>query len=130
MAPHAYQYLFAHLMKIVAAAGAVAFATWIAILCEGFSLWVVLAMVPALLVGAVIGILALGPPLYQVCRILNGGRYRAGESVYILVGPHRGRVVTIYEVWDARGQVLVDLGEQAKREVKDVFEDLQVCRVR
>ncbi len=87
-------------------------------------------MVPALPLGAIVGMMTLGPVIYHVCRFLNGGPYQAGDNVYILVGPHRGRVVTIYEVWNTRGQVRVDLGEQAKREVKDVFDDLQVCRVK
>jgi hypothetical protein len=128
--PYAFQYVFAHWMKIIPAVGAVAFASGIAIWCEGFSLWLVLAMVPALPLGALIGWMTLGPVIHLVCGFLNGAPYRNGDVVYILVRPHRGRVTTIYDVWDTRGSVRVDLGEQARREVKDVFDDLEVCRVK
>ena len=58
---------------------------------------------------------------------VNGSPFSTGDHVRILVGPHAENVVTVYEVWEERGQVRVSLGEQAKRELKDVFGYLQVC---
>ena len=50
--------------------------------------------------------------------------------VLILAGSHRGRLVRVYEVWSERGQVRVDLDEQAKRDFQDIFSFLEVCRDR
>ena len=51
-----------------------------------------------------------------------------GDRVQILAGPHRDRVFRVYEVWDERCQVRVDLDEEAKKEFTDVFSYTQVCR--
>jgi hypothetical protein len=128
--PHAFQYFFAHSTKIAPACGALGLATWIAVSLDGISLLLVLSMVPALMLGALLGLMFLHPVFHLFCGFLNGAPYRNGDAVYILVGPHRGRVATLYDVWSPRQQVRVDLGEQARREVKDVFDDLEVCRVK
>lgn len=78
--------------------------------------------------GLLVGWPILGPLYYDQC-LRNGAPYRTGDRVQILSRPHRGRVVTIYEIWDERNQVRVDLGPEAKKRVTDVFAYVEVCRV-
>ncbi|MFQ5962438.1 MAG: hypothetical protein ACE5MG_13695 [Candidatus Methylomirabilales bacterium] len=59
---------------------------------------------------------------------LNGAPFHVGDRVRILVGPHRDRVVEVYEVWDERRQVRVELGEVERNQVEDVFSFGSVCR--
>jgi hypothetical protein len=67
-------------------------------------------------------------PLYYIRARLNGAPFRVGDSIRILVGPYRGRVVQIYDVWDSRHQVRVDLDAETKIDVTDVFSFTQICR--
>lgn len=67
-------------------------------------------------------------PLFRLGAKLNGAPFHAGDRVRILVGAHRDRIVQIYEVWEERGQVRVELDEQSRQKVKDVFSFTQVCR--
>jgi hypothetical protein len=52
---------------------------------------------------------------------LNGGPFRTGDTVQILVGPHQGKITCVYKEWKERNQVRVDLGDEAQRKVEDVF---------
>jgi hypothetical protein len=67
-------------------------------------------------------------PVYDLGAKLNGAPFHVGDSVRILVGPYRGRVVRIYSVWHERRQICVDLGEQAKNDSTDTFLFTKVCR--
>lgn len=67
-------------------------------------------------------------PIYYGRGQLNGAPYKIGDRVHILVGEHRDRVLTVYEVWESRDQVRVDLGEDAKRATKDVYAYSEICR--
>ncbi|MGZ4964363.1 MAG: hypothetical protein ACXWKG_11690 [Limisphaerales bacterium] len=67
-------------------------------------------------------------PIYFLGGRLAGAPFRAGDRVRILVGPHRDRVVEIYDVWDSRRQVRVHLDAQSEKDVRDVFSFTQVFR--
>lgn len=69
-------------------------------------------------------------PLFRLGSKLNGAPFHVGDEVRILIGPHKGRLVRIYEIWDSRHQVRVDLNEQARNGVKDVFSFVEVYRER
>jgi hypothetical protein len=58
---------------------------------------------------------------------LNGVPFHEGVWVRILRGPHRDCVVRVYEIWSTQGQVRVEIGEQEKKEFKDVFKYNEVC---
>ena len=105
-------------------------ATIVAVSCGAFSIWTVLAILPALPLGALFGMFILWPIIQIICRSLNGAPFHPGDMVRILAGKHRDRVVRVYEIWPSRGQVRVELGEQEEKAVKDVFMDIQVCRER
>src|SRR5688572_851606 len=123
MRPTIGQYLFAHQWPIRAALLGGTF---------GMMVWTAAALVPVLEPGAwavvwcaflivvsgLLGLLAslvasavFLPPLYQVRGLLNGAPYAVGDHVRVLVGPHRGRVARVYEVWADRAQVRVELGD-------------------
>lgn len=70
-------------------------------------------------------------PSFVFTRILmkiNGSPYHEGDRVHILVGQHKGKIARVYSIWDERQSVRVHVDEQARRDVKDVFSYLEVCR--
>lgn len=69
-------------------------------------------------------------PFYKLAAKMHGAPYQSGDWVRILRGPHRNRVVRVYEVWSERNEVRVELGEKEREDVKDVFGYLSVRRVR
>ncbi len=105
-----------------------------AALTEGLPLLLLLGIVAlAALLGHFLALL-LGwfvfGPLYYARGLKNGASFRAGDRVRVLTGAHRDRVVRVYEVWESRDQVRVELGEQARRDATDVFSPHQICRER
>jgi hypothetical protein len=128
MAPHTIQYVLAHGEKIAAIGGGLVLGTVVALACEAFSLWAVVATLTALPLGSIAGMVLIWPVILTVGAFLNGAPFHAGDMVHILVGPHRDRMVRIYDVWGPRSQVRVELGEQEKKEVTDVFWNIEVCR--
>ena len=132
MTPHKIQYFFAHGLKIPASGGALILGTGVAISCGVLSFWAVVALLAALPLGAVLGMF-VWPFIQLIIDPLNGAPFQVGDAVHILIGPHRDRVVRVYEIWPSRGQVRVELGEQAEKNVKnvkDVFWNFEVCRER
>jgi len=69
--------------------------------------------------GALVGSFIL-PPLYELRERLNGGPFKAGDLVQILVGPYRGEITTVVSGWQGRSY-RVQLDEQSKRSFQDVF---------
>ena len=61
---------------------------------------------------------------------INGAPFHKGDEVQIISGSYKGKTATVYEVWKERGQVRLDLGEQAKKAVTDVFSFIEVYRGR
>ena len=88
----------------------------------------IIAVAAAAPLGLLLGYFFFGYPLYLVGKRLNGGPFHEGDWVRILSGPHKNRLVRVYEVWSQRNQIRVDLGEHAKAQFRDVFSILQVYR--
>ena len=124
------QYFLAYGIKLAAGGGALISGTMAAWTCGSFSFWAVVATLGASALGAIFGMLFLWPLIVVICSFLNGQPFREGDWVRILVGPHRDRVVRVYQVWKERDEVLVELGEQEAKDVKDVFWNVEVCRER
>ena len=83
--------------------------------------------------GILIGWPIMGP-LYYGRSLKNGEPFKKGDSVHILVGSHRDRVVRVRDAIDVQAyagghRVFVDLGETAKENQEDVFKSHQVLRV-
>ncbi|HKS23326.1 MAG TPA: hypothetical protein VJZ76_11040 [Thermoanaerobaculia bacterium] len=114
------------------------FTIWIAAFTIAFSAGAIRLFGPAVigvaavtLIGLLVGFLTslvVLPPLYRYRARINGAPFRKGDTVRILRGRHRGTVAEVYEVWHERGQFRVDLGEAARKEVKDVFTATDVLR--
>ncbi len=67
-----------------------------------------------------------------VSRRLNGAPHEIGESVTVLSGPYSGRVSKIYEIPKGQGGQpvpRVDLGEEARQEYLDIFDDYCLLRM-
>ena len=134
MKPSFLNYFFAH-AAAVAAFGGAAFLSFVVLWETAPALLGGVAPLPSLLaiiisipLGMILGYLLFGYPLFFIGRIVNGGPFREGDSVRILVGPYKDRVVRIYEVWSERNQIRVDLGKPSEAAYSDVFSVLQVCR--
>lgn len=92
----------------------------------------VLLLIVAVVIAPVLGFylalpcefLVLGP-LYRVQERRNGGPFKPGDRVRILVGPHRGKVTTVRKSWQG-GRLCVDLGCQAETEFSDIFAPTQL----
>lgn len=90
-------------------------------------------LLAALLGGACLSVLAtwIGlRMLYSLVARINGGPFRKGDTVEILVGPHRGRTGQVYEEWKERNEVRVDLGAEAANRCEDVFGHVQLVRAK
>ena len=90
----------------------------------------IVSLLAAAPLGWILGAIFLWPVFFAVGSKVNGAPFEEGDLVRILVGPHRGEVVRVYEVWEERNQVCVDLGGRAKTEATDVFNYTEVCRER
>lgn len=96
-------------------------------LCALFVVSLLLAPVFFAFLGIPVAFIVL-VPLYYIGDRLAGAPFRVGDRVRILIGPHRDRIVEIYEVWESRRQIRVILDAESEREVRDVFSFTQVCR--
>jgi hypothetical protein len=90
----------------------------------------VLGTMVAIPFGWILGALFVAPILCRIAAKIQGAPFNEGDSVRILIGPHRDTVTSIYQIWHERGQVRVELGEQASDAVEDVFCSFEVCRER
>jgi hypothetical protein len=91
------------------------------LICVGGVLGFFLALCP--------GVIVLGPLMLAIRRI-NGAPFDVGDQVMILSGKHAGRVVRVYQLWEERAQVRVELGDAERKAVTDVYSETQVCRCR
>jgi hypothetical protein len=86
---------------------------------------VLLAVPLGWLVASLIGWFVIGP-LYYDRGLKNGEPFHQGDTVQILTGPHRDRVVWVVNAFEHA--VHVDLGE-ASEDGEDVFASIEVLRV-
>jgi hypothetical protein len=92
--------------------------------------WIVLAAIPVAGIGYIIGVVFIWMILGGIAARIQGWPFAKGDEVVILSGKNRGRVVTVYEVWEPRGQVRLDLGDEAKENVTDVYCAVAVTRTK
>lgn len=91
--------------------------------------------IPSIMLGGIIGFFAtpvgLIPlcPFFRLLEKLNGAPFQVGDQVMILRGPHHGKIAEIYEIWESRNQVRLDLGPAEKCAVTDCFCYMEICRV-
>lgn len=73
------------------------------------------------------GVLVLGPFMHWASH-RNGAPFQIGDQVMLLKRRYCGKVVTVYDVWESRGELRVTLGDAEREAVTDVFGYTQVCR--
>ncbi len=100
----------------------------------GFAMPLYLAQkgfISAIITGASAGVLisyfVLRGLNYIITR-MNGAPFQKGDTVQVLAGKYQGQTGKVYEEWKDRKQVRVDLGEQAKKNLKDIFSFNEICR--
>ena len=79
--------------------------------------------------GAMISWISL--KIFRHIRVwINGGPFHRGELVQVIAGPYAGRIAAVYDEWPSVDKVRIDLGESEWKERKDVFPNIQLCRVK
>jgi len=77
-------------------------------------------------VAILLGWYVLGP-FYRARAIRNGAPFQPGDLVQVLSGRHRGRIARVYAEWQGEC-VRVDLGEEEKRRLRDIFSQIELLR--
>ena len=90
--------------------------------------WILLAAIPIAGIGYILGIVFIWTILGGIAARIQGWPFSNGDKVIILAGKHKGTVTTVYEVWEPRGQVRLELGSAAKDAVTDVLFAVAVTR--
>ena len=57
----------------------------------------------------------------------NGGPFEVGDTVQIIVGPHKGRISKVYEIWQG-GNLRIVLGDEEEESFRDIFGPTQLLR--
>ena len=92
--------------------------------------WIVLASIPIAAIGYIIGMIFIWMMLGGVAARIQGWPFKVGEELVILAGKEKGRMAKVYDVWEPRGQVRLELGDAAKDSFKDVYCAVAVTRAR
>jgi hypothetical protein len=96
-------------------------------------IWIWLRIVFTAIVFGLLGWI-LGMFIYPILCIiairLQGGPFVEGDEVIVLTKPYQGVKTKIYEVWESRGEVRLDLGSDLKASCKDVFSTVEVCKAK
>jgi hypothetical protein len=87
---------------------------------------VILLSILVFLCSAVIGWPIIGT-IYHYRELENGGPFKVGDYVQILVGANKGKVAQVYSTWQG-SSVRVDLGQDLKDELKDIFSSTQLIK--
>lgn len=60
----------------------------------------------------------------------HGTPFQPGDLVRVLRGPHKDKVLPVYDVWAERYQIRLELSAKEKMDFTDVFSFLSVQRVK
>ena len=93
------------------------FLDWRSIL--SFTVVVVISPAIGFFLGILFGALLL-PPMYALRERLNGGPFKVGDSVQILIGPHKGMITQVVSPWQGRSY-RVKLDKESEKSFKDIF---------
>jgi hypothetical protein len=90
--------------------------------------WIFLTAIPVAGIGFVVGVAFIWTILGGIAARIQGWPFVEGDEVVILAGKDRGRVTKVYEVWESRGQVRLELGDEAKESLTDVYCAVAITR--
>lgn len=71
--------------------------------------------------GMALGNIFIWPWLRLLAFKYNGYPFKVGDRVKILSGKHCNKEGKVYDIWESRHQVRVDIGSERKELVDDVF---------
>jgi len=94
----------------------------------GLGLFICIVSIPLGLLFAGLFICYFLSPYYRQMEKVNGGPFREGDQVYIIVGRHRGEIRTVYSDWQGLS-VRLDVGENEKKTFKDVYFSLRLIKI-
>jgi hypothetical protein len=138
MKPGLHNYFFAHAMRIAAHGGGLILSILVGRAywqdcAASFNAWLIFYLLAAFaayyLLGMIFGVMLFGPFLGMLARKVNGAPFAVDDRVMILIGRHKGKIGSVYELWPSRGEVRVFLNEEEKKKVTDVFGNHQVWRI-
>ena len=95
----------------------------------GISVLIVVFMVPVGLLSAGLFICFFLSPLYLAVERMNGGPFKPGDRVYVLVGRHKGRVTEVYSNWQGLA-VRIRIGEYEEKTRKDIYSSTSLVKVK
>jgi len=90
--------------------------------------WIIFIAIPVAGIGYIVGVAFIWMILGGIAAWIQGWPFSKGDEVVILSGKNRGRVAKVYAVWESRGQVRLELGDEAKESVTDVYCAVAVTR--
>jgi hypothetical protein len=138
MKPTRLQYVFAHSVTICTWGGALALAVFVGrsllrsptqLLDKSFLFWFVFEILISLALGWTLSGFFISPFVCTFVGKLNGAPFHVGDLVQILVGQHQDHVARVYDVWAERRQLRIELSEQERNDVTDVFDYFQICKL-
>lgn len=101
------------------------------------SIWGIVKFIGLMLIAAALGFMLGVFPGGMLIGILllwiehrNGAPFAPGDEVIILSKRFPGRVTRIHAVWAERRQVRVELGDDERENVTDVFFYTDICRTK
>lgn len=136
--PPPIHFFLAHGFQLSAGIGVLCVASSLFIFCSLANVWstqatthwsIIVACLASFPLGWLLGAILLWPIVALVARKLNGAPYNKGDLVYILIGEKKHTISRIYEVWNERHQVRVDLGDSARQNINDVYSYHEICRI-
>ncbi|NLW84015.1 MAG: hypothetical protein GXY41_06385 [Phycisphaerae bacterium] len=91
---------------------------------------IVVLVLIAIPLGWILGAIIIWPFAYRICAFVNGAPLIEGDMVQVLVGQFKNQRGAVYEVWRERLEVRINLGNEAKEKVEDVFSFHEVYKFR
>lgn len=97
------------------------------------TLFLALTLVPATLLGYIVGMFTCWPLMRVICSKFNGAPLEIGDHVMILAGPQKGNRAEVYEIivgqggWDL---ARLDLGPENKDHFTDIFEEYCLLKIK
>ena len=138
MKPNTINYLLAHSFWLTTGSGAliaiVLVTLYLGMDFQNLNMWLIALAILLYILAGVLGFILGAFPCWMLIGSLvskiHGSPYHVGDTVCVLSSKYKGTVSTVYEVWESRGQVKVDLGSEAKELVEDVFLDVAVFKMK
>jgi len=95
-------------------------------------IWMLAALIPASLLGYLVGMMLCWVWLRPICCRYNSGPLKEGDRVMILVGPLKGTVAEVYEMTKGQGGwdlARVAIGQEGRKKGSDIFNEYSLLKI-